>query len=47
MEKEKVYEKIRSGKLYTCDNEEIAADQSACLGTGAGILAARSNASQP
>jgi len=31
MEKEKIYEKIHSGKLYTCDSEEIAADQSACL----------------
>ena len=31
MEKEKIYEKIHSGKLYTCDSEEIAADQAACL----------------
>ena len=31
MEKEKVYEKMHSGKLYSCDNEEIAMDQTACL----------------
>lgn len=31
MEKEKIYEKMHSGQLYSCDSEEIAADQAACL----------------
>ncbi len=31
METEKVYEKIHSGKLYSCDNEGVARDQAACL----------------
>lgn len=30
-ELEKVYEKIHSGRLYTCDNAELAADQEKCL----------------
>lgn len=30
-ELEKVYEKIHSGRLYTCDNEDLAADQTKCL----------------
>ena len=31
MNKEQIKEKMRTGKLYSCDNEEIACEQAACL----------------